>query len=62
LELSRLASSDQVEELRTELVSTRAENELNLQRIGEVQATHQTLQRTYDELIERYTNLQEVIY
>lgn len=59
MESTRLTSNEEIEELRQELVSTRAENELNLQRIDKFQTTHQTMQRTYDELIERYTTLQQ---
>ncbi|KAI6184656.1 hypothetical protein M3Y97_00619600 [Aphelenchoides bicaudatus] len=59
LERSQLVSSGQLGQLRSELASTRSENELNLQRIDEFQTTHRELQRTYDELIERYAELQQ---
>lgn len=57
--LSRLASSSQIEQLRSELTATRAENDQNLRRISDFQHTHQTLQKTYEELAERYTTLQK---
>jgi hypothetical protein len=60
LELGRLASNGQIDQLRNELAATRVENELNLKRIDEFQTTHRELQRTYDELTERYTVLQQV--
>lgn len=59
-ESSRFASNEQVEQLRNELIATRAENDQNLRRINEFQSTHQTMQRTYDELVERYSALQQV--
>jgi BMFP domain-containing protein YqiC len=62
LESGRLVSNEQMEQLRSELAATRAENELNLQRIEQFENSHRMLQKTYEDLIERYTILQEVLF